>query len=191
MLLKESPLWWLIHFARQHMYASSNSSVHLPVPRRNDGHMTMDYHGLPWLFMVIKPWSNMVDHVLLNSTTVFDSGLTPWLTMVFYPWKTMVNPDCLWSYKHGQTWSILFCLNIYKWHHGFLIVPILYTVLYYYVIVSQQGWLDFLALFNWIFPGTGCFTFSLYIYILYTNTATNDKSVPHFIQTVYAVWRGF
>jgi len=33
----------------------------------------------------------MVDHVLLNGTTVFDSQLTPRLTMVFYPLKTMVT----------------------------------------------------------------------------------------------------
>jgi len=38
-------------------------------------HIPGENDGLPWLFMVIQPWSNMVDHVLLNGTTVFDSWL--------------------------------------------------------------------------------------------------------------------
>ena len=79
--------------------------------------MTIDYHGLPWMFMVTQPWSNMVNHVLLNGNTV--SRLTPWLTMDFYPWKTMVDQNqkiksSWWCHEYWLT-TVLWLLYCSKW----------------------------------------------------------------------------
>ncbi len=63
---------------------------------------TMDYHELPWSTMVIWQWTTMVDHVLLDGTTVINRGPGPRSTMVMdhgWLWSLTVSDHGKWPYS--------------------------------------------------------------------------------------------